>query len=541
MISYFNTKKIYYLLLIIISLIPFIGYEEFNFSLVRNSLLNFNIFYSSWLNENLGTFNNFFNIYEILFWIVSQFFGSKVGSIAYFWVLQVFASTYFFRLSFKLFKNLHISFISSLFYTFSIYSQFMSLWGIYSGGVAYAFLPFFIYQILNLKKENFYLTLSKIAIIYSFFNLANLTYSIYFQITICFAIFIKYVFYKEEGKLLIKFLLWNLIIFTISIFPYLFTSFIQNRFDNNLLDSSLNSESVDWKSSSSTLSEIFRGLGSVNFQYKINNFYTYPNARFIFDNYLILIFSYFGFIIFIYSILLKTDSKKINDIKKYILIFYLILLFFGLGTNNSSIFKTFYRFLNYLIPLFGIFRDTYKVNFIINFIYALSIGYFLYELRRSINFKKYYKLIFGFCFFIIFTLSFSYFFTPFFKNEVIKIPVYWDIMFSDNSEISKHRVILFPNFNFAIPFNYTSKYGSSADFYRVYTGFNSVLPYKLYRFYGTSEFLYKNINKELFSLYGINYLLNLEDTNFIYANTLDPSFYNNQLKINNFEYLKKYE
>jgi len=114
-------------------------------------------------------------------------------------------------------------------------------------------------------------------------------------------------------------------------------------------------------------------------------------------------------------------------------------------------------------------------------------------------------------------------------------------MFSDNSEISKHRVILFPNFNFAIPFNYTSKYGSSADFYRVYTGFNSVLPYKLYRFYGTSEFLYKNINKELFSLYGINYLLNLEDTNFIYANTLDPSFYNNQLKINNFEYLTKYE
>lgn len=527
---------------VIMLVVPFYNFGDFNSVYLGYEVFDPRLFLKTWHPENFGTFGYLFIPYDIFIWAIFQIVPAPIANISSFVIPQIIAFAGIFILVNSIFKQKIIAVISAFFYVYSIYAQFMSGWPIHSGSMAYALLPIFIYLFLTVQHQTIKPVLAKLTLLQLLLININLTYVAY----VYFCIFCVYVYRITTEKTrqtlvtLSTTLITTFVAYLLINSPFLFTFISQNSFDKSLLSNSIASESIDWKSSGSNLSEVIREMGSVNFTYKYNNRFAYPNARPYFENDLFIVLSYYPALIFVIALLLRHKNHIFE--KNFVTTIYIIMIFLALGVNSTSPFSIIYRLMAEHVPYFKIFRDSYKATVVIHLIYTLAIGYvgfWLLNQKSKLQYLYYlYLIIVTSC---ITILSLTYWQGKFFTAETINIPNYWHKMQTDyTKDYEATRILMTPKMEFPV-YTFVNKPTGHSTFYRPLLNFNMINPNSVFRYSDTTNQIYKSLNQETLGLYNVQLILNQYDVHWRLYKSTNPKQIGNKLEQNGYTLIKHYE
>lgn len=504
-----------YIIFLAASLIPFLIYGKhvINSPYVNNAFPNFQLYLETWTNANKGSFTYFFIPFDIVIYYLMKIMPQAIIIQLSDAIIIFLALVTSYHLGLFLFRNKTISIIAGFIYSYSIYGQFMSGWTVASGSIIFALAPFFVYKFLSIKKTSNILKEACLLGLLSFLLInVNLTFIIYLNLLL-FSILLYHLVNKHihifKKSAAIFFIYLGLYLSSNSVF---FFSFGANYFyQKSDVTNQLAAENVGWKSGSSYLHELFRQMGALNYYYRFLDQPAYPNAQIYNQNILFILLSFCFPILALIGVIVKNTNKEWKKFKVFLLILLILSLFMGMGVFQFSPTKPLYEFLLKVIPYFVVFRDTYKVMFIINLIYMILICYIFFYLQQKNT--KYIKFAYPLIAILILLNSIQFWSGNFLQQEFISVPQYWYDLHQYYAENGDNNSIIFlPNIPFPA-YTFVAWRGKSSTFYRPLINYNQVNNINMINTVNTDALglLYKNYKNTSFSpllgFYGIKYTL----------------------------------
>lgn len=422
----------YLILLLFISFFPFISSYKENLYIISvfngfkfQSLVNI---YSTWNKFNLGSFTLNFTPSILLPFEIYKLFPQYIATSFLSGLVKLISGLTIYLLLGKYTKTTSIRILASLIYMLSLYGQSIIGNTLAGGYLFYAFLPLYLYIFQTISKHNlaqylFFYCLSLVFVVDT-----NFTYIFYLYLL--FFLYALYVWFMNRDYSRIKYFFLFLGIFILLSQVYYLPLIAYNYiYKAHLVSTNLAAESATWKSSDSSISEIIRLMGSLDFynaeiiQKKI--VYSHPFFQIFFTNPLYILLSYIiSFCAFIGLILESYISVKKQKVLNgnFYLIALLVFFFFSVGIHPTNPFYFLYATLAEKVSLFAIFRDPYKSVSILNLIYTIGFVYLFSYLTKQ---KKNYIISLVVIFVILALFSQSYLRGEIFsKSELINIPQY---------------------------------------------------------------------------------------------------------------------
>ncbi len=475
-INSIKNKYFIFLIFIIFSIIPFfsiinklITQNSADF-FIKNSYSIFNAFYT-WDSAIFGSnsVNSIWVLFPLnsIYYFLNNFIGITPNITQFFVLSFLFLVGFisFYILIKELFNSEKINkvaiFIGSLFFIYNLYTI-ISLSGSFFLIIPYVFLPLQLYLFIKGVKSN---QLVKYSVLLGFVNFLTFGVNLVFAVISVFLL-ISYglwnIFIVKEIQLR-KFIKFGFLSFITTLcliawwlIPLIYGSFI----DKEAVQYVLSSEK--FYNIDTSVINIFRNLGYWGF-FSMHKGIPYREYASLYRNNPIVILSTFIIPIFIFTMLFFLSKIKEGKQKKKILFFYTIIIilfpFIG-GSYKSWPTSNLMQWLFENIPLFSIFRNTYKWTSIIVFFYAIIITLFLNYILNFKKYKTYKKILLNYVlplllFIIILINAFPFSMNKTFleKTKVKEIPKYWydsSTYINNNLDENKNRILSLPNQYFPI-------------------------------------------------------------------------------------------
>lgn len=538
-----------YFLLFPFSVVPFFIYGKNVINSQYNSFqyVKFEELFSTWLPGNGGFFSGILvPPLDFIFWCLSrispewfvvEFSLSLILFIA-------FLSSY--RLIFHIFRDPTIAFICSLVHGYSIFGQFMSTDPISAGSIIFALAPFFIWRFLHFSEgDGVWREVALLSLVSFAFDGVNLTFLVYLW-SFCFVI-VLFRWWQDSWWTFVRvgsvFVLWSVVFLGVN--AAFFSAYLSEYFtQKTYVETSLAAETIDWKSSTNALSELWREMGSVNFYYKFIN-YSYPNAQVFIKNSFFIILSYIIPISAIGAFLWKPNLywRRFRIVLGALLA---LSLFMSMGVYEFSPTRLLYRYISEHIPFFAIFRDAYKPMFIINLLYVIFIGYSLFRLR-AIHILSFRLAGLGILL-VIGILSFQFWGGSFLQHELIAVPGYWyDLRKYYQEQETEKRVLFLPEMPFSV-YGFTSQRGKFTTFYRPLLSWNNISNIdispgpKMNQVFHLAYDHYRDPTfARILGMYGVGYALVQRDADWEVYKSIHPDLIEEQMSDDGISLVRKFE
>lgn len=430
------SKYIFYSFLILLAIISFLPYllaQELGKYEIISAYNGFKYqdikeYLYLWHSAYLGRFTSLFvphNFYVLgIFELFPPYIAQTIimGSVKFLAGLGI----YFLLGNFT--KNTYIRVLGSLYYLLSIYGQAITGNTLTGGYLFYAVLPYLVGFFISINAENrakylFYYVLLALLIIDT-----NLTYIFYLFMFFGLYSIYKIIVDRDFTRLGYVFVFGVLFILISQIYylPFYAENYI---FRNDVVATNLQAESATWKSSYSSIVEVMRLMGSLDF-YDANEiggkllhsrpfFLYFANSLILLISALLSVFALLGLIVWKEK---NTSSPTKAKTKYFYTGILLIFLFFSIGAHPSNPAKSIYEYLSSNLLLFNVFRDPYKSVSFINLIF--SIGIVLIFNALVVRTKLYLTSIFTFIVLLL-VVSQSYLVGDVYKkSELLQVPQY---------------------------------------------------------------------------------------------------------------------
>jgi hypothetical protein len=294
----------------------------------------------------------------------------------------------------------------------------------------------------------------------------NLTFLAYLGLWIIVLFVYKFLIENKKvfSKTLIIVVSSGIFTFLLSLFYY-FTLFSEYIYQKSYVDVALSAETVQWKSSTSWMSELIREMGAVPF-YDFYRYYSYPNAQIFIHNLFFILISFVFPFLAICAIALYRKNDKDQKLIAILTTFFLLLFFMAMSVFYTSPTRDIYQWFYDHIPYFPIFRDAYKPMYLIHITYTILISYTLLYLYRYK--QKLYSIISKLIIICIFIIAFQFWSGTFLQHDIINIPNYWNQLGQYyKQQLADKVVLLTPNMGFP-GYDFTTSPGKNTAFFRSY-------------------------------------------------------------------------
>ena len=464
-----------YIIFLTASFLPFLiyGNHVINSPYVSDRQFHFQQYFETWSHANKGGFNYFFIPFDIMIFFLMKVFPQAIVIEFSDAVIIFLAFVTSFKLANFLFRDKLIGLLTAFVYTYSIYGQFVSNWTVASGSIVFALAPLFTYILFSTDEKTNEIRQGVIlGLCTLLFIDVNITFIVYLYLFLGSIMFYRFFFESRIiGRKLFLTIIISIVCF-IGINSVMFITFFAENHNQALLSKSLSAETVDWKSSTSYLHELFREMGALDFYFSFLGNYSYPNAQIYQTNPFVIIISYIFPLLAFLSILINSKTKELHKRMLFFLILIIFILFFAMGVFLLSPTKFIYRFLEEHIVYFSIFRDSYKVMFLLNLIYAVLIGYLFVYIKQFHS--KYFKQSVYILLCLIFINTFPFWTGSFLKQEIITIPDYWYSFSSFYRNIDgKNNILFMPSLPFPV-YTFTATRIKATTFYRPLVNDNQI-------------------------------------------------------------------
>ncbi|MEW6603513.1 MAG: alpha-(1-_3)-arabinofuranosyltransferase family protein [Thermoproteota archaeon] len=360
-----NTKVVAIIILAIISFEPFflVGDKVVLHPFIEQQNYTADHFLSTWSDINGGLFGAPALPMQLVGPSVVSIFGQSLSWVILSGTMAFIAALGMFYLTRLITKSIPIRIIGALAYTLSIAGIFFSFSSI-GFSPPWAFFPFFLYLFWTAKQGTIYRNAFFIALISIFMAGSNQTIVALYFFTGALILIYKFIFVtRREFYDAVKFAIIAVPLSFVLTAYYYIPEYILFSSSRDYFDVILSAEGPGWLNSASDYFETFRMMGNVDMTYNWAGF-SHPEWQLFYDSELFVLLS-FVFPIAAIAGLLFVKGNKFGGFSALLL---LLALPFAVG-GYPSFTGAIYLWLYSHIPLFSIFRDSYKLMI------PVSIGY----------------------------------------------------------------------------------------------------------------------------------------------------------------------
>ncbi len=463
------------LILALLPLVQFIIASNIDFEFFWG-FNNFHIsnFINIWAGKDLGIIPGYYAPFYLFLNVLSKLFSHKIGVILLWWGIYVLGAIgvgLSFRKILSLLavkSNQLIELIVGFFYIFFVPSQFLPVMP-FSFNLVYALFPLLVYILLSFIDNEcnniFYYSVIFALFLFLFLGIQVIFY-IYIAFGLLFMLILGFLYKKISLKKLCIFILSSFLIFLLLGFPYIYTAIVLPQTTQGpLVNEMLSLENPTFTQSNSYLVETYKIMGMTSYYYYYNGAYSIPSATTYYLNPYYTFLAYYGVIVLALMFLLLSKSRY-KKISLLLMTLFLISIFLMSGVHAPPLFNTIYKYLSGNFIFFNALRNSYKIYFLVLFIFTISLGLLLKHLLD----KQRHKLLIVVVFCLPLLILARPLYTPdFYNSSNIHVPI--EVLNSINyitTNMSDTRILLVPITPFPI-FNFSTR---GFNVYETATNFN---------------------------------------------------------------------